>query len=199
LPTKPSSSPAEAVTPAISQENRTDLGLGEFGKHEPGQALHLLVRQPPDPPRVSDTGEALVNVGELCALMHNASAAQILNDLRRAACRGLNPDVYHPDQGQPADFVLARCNGCQVRLACLALALRAEDPEERCGWYGGLGPSDRGTLAASLGTDAPEPALVTDSARAATLRSQGWTINAIANELHCSCRTVQRYLKKSAA
>lgn len=193
-----SSSPAEAAPPAISQESRADLGLGESGDQEPDQTLHLLPRWP-TPPQVPDTSEALANVGELCALIHNASAAQLLNKLRRAACRGLNPDVYHPDQGQPADYVLARCNGCQVRLACLALALRAEDPQERCGWYGGLGPSARDFLAASLGTDAPEPVLVTESARAVTLRSQGWTINAIADELRCSRRTVQRYLKRSAA
>lgn len=198
MPTNSSSPPAEAAAPAISQEDRADLGLGESGEHEPDQTLHLPPRRP-SPQRVPVAGEALANMGELYALIHNASAAQILNELRRAACRGLGPDAYHPDQGQPSGLALARCHGCQARLACLALALRAEDPEERCGWYGGLGPSARAVLAASLGTDAPEPALVTESARAVTLRSQGWTINAIADELRCSRRTVQRYLKRSAA
>jgi AraC-like DNA-binding protein len=111
----------------------------------------------------------------------------------------MDPDAYHPDQGRPADLALARCDGCQARLACLALALRAEDPEVRSGWYGGLGPADRDALAASLGLDEPEVVLVPDSAtRAARLRAAGWTIGAIAAELGCSRRTVQRHLRKAA-
>ncbi len=120
--------------------------------------------------------------------------------LGRAACSGMGPDAYHPDQGRPADLALARCAGCQARLACLALALRSEDPEARSGWYGGLGPADRDALAASLDLDEPAAVLETDSAtRAAQLRAAGWTISEIAVELGCSRRTVQRYLRKAAA
>lgn len=198
LPTNSSSSPAEAAAPAISQGDRVDLGLGESGEHDSDQALHLPRRRP-SPRRVPVAGEAPADIDRLCALIHRASTAQILNELRRAACRGLSPDAYHPDQGQPADLALTRCHGCQARLACLALALRAEDPEERCGWYGGLGPSARDVLVVSLGTDVPKTVPMTEFARAVALRSQGWTINAIADELRCSRRTVQRYLKRSAA
>lgn len=200
LPANSSPSLAEAAASAISREDRVGLGLGEYGGHEPDRTLRLPSRRP-SPQQVPVTGEATssVDMGELCALMHNASATQILNELRRAACRGLSPDAYHPDQGQPTGLALARCHGCQARPACLTFALRTEDPEERYGWYGGLGPSARDVLAASLGTSAPGPLVVTESDRAATLRSQGWTVNAIADELHCSRRTVQRYLKKSAA
>ena len=112
----------------------------------------------------------------------------------------MGPDVYHPDEGSPTELALARCLNCYARLACLGLALRAEDPEIRCGWYGGLGPADRDALAASLGVGEPLAAAVTDTAvRAARLRAAGWTIGSIANELRCSRRTVQRYLRKAAA
>ena len=35
-------------------------------------------------------------------------------------------------------------------------ALRAEDPEAREGWYGGLGPADRDDIAQALQSDTPE-------------------------------------------
>ena len=133
-------------------------------------------------------------------LIRSPSSKPILSQLGRAACSGMGPDAYHPDQGRPADLALARCAGCQARLACLALALRSEDPEARSGWYGGLGPADRDALAASLDLDEPAAVLETDSAtRAAQLRAAGWTISEIAVELGCSRRTVQRYLRKAAA
>jgi hypothetical protein len=112
----------------------------------------------------------------------------------------MDPGVYHPDEGRPTDLALARCFTCRARLACLGLALRAEDPEARCGWYGGLGPDDRDALAASLGSGKPSAAPVTDTeARAVRLRAAGWTIGSIADELGRSRRTVQRYLRKAAA
>lgn len=137
---------------------------------------------------------------ELHSLVRNPSARPILSQLQHAACRGMDPDVYHPDEGRPTELALARCFSCHARLACLGLALRAEDPEARCGWYGGLGPADRDSLAASLGVGKPSPTPVTDTAaRAARLRAAGWTIGSIADELRCSRRTVQRYLRKAAA
>ena len=54
---------------------------------------------------------------------------------RDAARRGMDPDLVHPDDGQPDELVIARCTGCPARLACLALALRAEEPDARAGWY----------------------------------------------------------------
>lgn len=112
----------------------------------------------------------------------------------------MDPGAYHPDEGRPTDLALARCFSCRARLACLGLALRAEDPEARCGWYGGLGPDDRDALAASLGGRKPSAAPATDTeARAVRLRAAGWTIGSIADELRCSRRTVQRYLRKAAA
>lgn len=198
MPTKSSPSHAEAAVSATPQENRADLVLGESDVRELGETLYLPPHGISGPKRLPDQDEALANASELRALVHNASPSQILRDLRRAACRGLSPDSYHPDQGQPNDSALERCNDCQSRLACLVLALRSENPGGRCGWYGGLSPSGRDALAASLGIAGPD-VLESDFIRAATLRSRGWTINAIASELHCSRRTVQRYLNRSAA
>lgn len=137
---------------------------------------------------------------ELRSLIRNPSTRPIFSQLQHGACRGMDPDVYHPDEGGPTELALARCFSCHARLACLGLALRAEDPEERCGWYGGLGPADRDALAASLGVGKPSATPVTDTAaRAARLRAVGWTVGSIANELRCSRRTVQRYLRKAVA
>ncbi|MFJ8768276.1 WhiB family transcriptional regulator [Streptomyces clavifer] len=72
-------------------------------------------------------------------------------DSVRAACRDVDVSLYHPEDGErAADGPLAVCVGCEGRLECLALALRAEDPEARHGWYGGLGPAGRDRIAAML-------------------------------------------------
>lgn len=137
---------------------------------------------------------------ELHSLIRNPSTGPIFSQLQHAACRGTDSEVYHPDEGGPTELALARCFSCHARLACLGLALRAEDPEARSGWYGGLGPADRDALAASLGVGKPSATPVTDTAaRAVRLKAAGWTIGSIANELRCSRRTVQRYLRKAAA
>lgn len=51
-----------------------------------------------------------------------------------AACRGVDPDVFHPVDG---DYALARtyCERCPVRADCLAHAL---DHNERDGMWGGV-------------------------------------------------------------
>jgi AraC-like DNA-binding protein len=137
---------------------------------------------------------------ELRALVDNPSVKPLDHQLREAACRGVEPAVYHPDLGQPDDLALALCTDCPARLACLALALRAEDPDMRSGWYGGLAPRDRDAIATDFSLEKPEPPPVPDRiAQAAQLRAAGWTIDAIATELGCSRRTVQRHLRRSAA
>jgi hypothetical protein len=148
----------------------------------------------------SDVGGNLFDEAELRSLIRDPSSSLIFSKLQHAACRGMDPELYHPEQGRPADLILARCFGCRARLACLALAFRAEDPEARCGWYGGLGPGDRDALAASAGGPGPSAAPASDAeARAVRLRAAGWTIGSIAAELRCSRRTVQRYLRKAVA
>ena len=102
---------------------------------------------------------------ELRDLVHHADRRPIDRELRDAACRGMDPDLFHPDDGQPDELVIARCTGCPARLACLALALRAEEPDARAGWYGGVGPEDRGQIAAGLHLDTPEPHVPEGAAR----------------------------------
>jgi AraC-like DNA-binding protein len=131
---------------------------------------------------------------ELRDLINNAAN----DNLDLAACSGVDPDVYHPEQGQPSGLALARCAGCPARLACLALALRAEDPEAREGWYGGLGPADRNDAATVLHLETPEPPPPGPAIEAARLRATGWTVNHIAAHVGCSRRTVQRRLRAAA-
>ncbi|OBB78162.1 hypothetical protein A5759_01945 [Mycobacterium sp. 852014-52144_SCH5372336] len=116
--------------------------------------------------------------------------------LRGAACAGTDPELYHPD-GPLDEVSAARCATCPVRLNCLALALRAEDPDARSGWYGGLGPAERSVLARDL-TIASDPPPSPDRApEAIRLRAAGLSVNEIATRLACSRRTIQRYFSKS--
>jgi AraC-like DNA-binding protein len=131
--------------------------------------------------------------GELRVLIDNITN----HNIGLAACAGGDPDAYHLEEGRPSELSLVRCIRCPARLACLALALRAEDPEAREGWYGGLGPADREGVAAMLRLETldPPPDRAIEAAR---LRTSGWTINDIAKQLGCSRRTVQRYLRMAA-
>ena len=136
---------------------------------------------------------------ELRALIHPSGRTSLDRQLSSAACRGLDPETFHPavDRPEPAD--VDRCASCTARLACLAIALRAEDPEMRTGWYGGLGPEDRDNVARALGLDNPNPPAPDRAIQAARLQADGWTVDAIAAELGCSRRTVQRYLRAATA
>lgn len=116
-------------------------------------------------------------------------------DLDHASCAGANTDAYHPEEGPPDELTLFRCQGCPVRLACLALALRAEDSGGRAGWYGGLGPADRDDIAAVLRLSVDQPATPDRALEAARLRAEGWTVSEIAAQLACSRRTVHRYIR----
>jgi hypothetical protein len=59
-----------------------------------------------------------------------------------ARCRGINPDLFHPEQGDNAGFASAKaiCAACGVREECLAYAL---DNVEQHGVWGGLTESER--------------------------------------------------------
>jgi hypothetical protein len=179
-----------ALLPTVSAPSRAKAAEPDASTDRPGTRTGTIFCE-----RRILGGEA-----GLQSLIRNPSTKPIFGQLQHAACRGMDPDVYHPDEGRPTDLALARCFSCHARLACLGLALRAEDPQARCGWYGGLGPADRDALAASLGLGEPSAVPVTDTAaRAARLRAVGWTIGSIADELRCSRRTVQRYLRKTVA
>lgn len=114
-----------------------------------------------------------------------------------AACRGLGPAAYHPEVGRPRHEDLALCSTCDARVACTALALRAESPDARIGWYGGLDPGDRGRLAIRLGIVGGDRVEPVGAAEAMRLHRPGWTVNDIASEFGCSRRTVQCYLRRA--
>lgn len=79
----------------------------------------------------------------------NASTALRAADWRdRAACRGVDPDLFFPVTTEgPALEQAARaqavCDLCPVTRDCLEFALRQR---ERDGIWGGLSPEDRGRL-----------------------------------------------------
>ena len=58
----------------------------------------------------------------------------------RANCRGLDPDLFHPEQGESADQAKAVCRGCVVRSECLDYAIANS---ERSGIWGGCGEKER--------------------------------------------------------
>jgi WhiB family redox-sensing transcriptional regulator len=61
----------------------------------------------------------------------------------RAACRGVDPEIFFPATDEEAAAAKAVCAGCQVRLACLAFALRWG---ERYGVWGGLTEKERAQI-----------------------------------------------------
>jgi hypothetical protein len=115
-----------------------------------------------------------------------------------APCQGVDPSAYHPEAGEPDAVHLARCVRCDIRLHCLALALRSEPPDQRHGWYGGLGPDERDLVAATLHLGADQYDVPPRALEAARLRTEGLTIGVIAERLHCCRRTIQRYLRMVA-
>lgn len=74
--------------------------------------------------------------------------------LHRAACRGtVDPDLFFPEgttgpaQDQ-TDEAKAVCRPCEVRLECLAWAVKTG---ERIGVWGGLDPAERAALSGGTG------------------------------------------------
>lgn len=58
----------------------------------------------------------------------------------RAACRGIDPDIFFPITDEEAEPAKAVCNACPVREACLEFALAAR---EREGVWGGATERER--------------------------------------------------------
>lgn len=59
---------------------------------------------------------------------------------KRAACRGVDPEVFYPVSDEESDEAKAICAGCQVRQACLEHALAHR---EREGVWGGASERER--------------------------------------------------------
>ena len=58
----------------------------------------------------------------------------------RAACRGLDPEIFYPVSDEEADAAKAICAECPVREACLEYALTNR---ERDGVWGGATERER--------------------------------------------------------
>jgi WhiB family redox-sensing transcriptional regulator len=59
---------------------------------------------------------------------------------QRAACRGVDPDIFYPVSEEEADEARAICDDCTVREACLEYALTNR---ERDGVWGGATERER--------------------------------------------------------
>jgi WhiB family redox-sensing transcriptional regulator len=59
---------------------------------------------------------------------------------QRAACRGVEPDIFYPLSEEEADEAKAICGACGVRETCLVFALT---PRERDGVWGGATERER--------------------------------------------------------
>jgi WhiB family redox-sensing transcriptional regulator len=59
---------------------------------------------------------------------------------QRAACRGVDPDIFYPASDEEADEAKAVCGVCPVREACLEYALVNR---ERDGVWGGATERER--------------------------------------------------------
>lgn len=89
---------------------------------------------------------------------------------QRAACRGVNPELFFPKRGADrrsvdhrASIARAVCALCPVRLACLAVALGAEDthglplprPSQLAGIWGGTNERERRVLRRQIAAGRP--------------------------------------------
>jgi WhiB family transcriptional regulator, redox-sensing transcriptional regulator len=59
---------------------------------------------------------------------------------QRAACRGVDPDIFYPVSEEDAEEAKAICEACSVREACLEYALAHR---ERDGVWGGATERER--------------------------------------------------------
>ncbi len=80
----------------------------------------------------------------------------------RAACRGLELEVFYPERftTEAVERARRRCAGCPVRAQCLAEAMAVEALDElRFGIVGGLTPRERRALAGTKprGRQRPRP------------------------------------------
>ena len=59
---------------------------------------------------------------------------------QKAACRGLDPEIFYPTSDDAADTAKSVCNACAVRTPCLEYAL---SHGEKFGIWGGLSERER--------------------------------------------------------
>jgi WhiB family redox-sensing transcriptional regulator len=61
----------------------------------------------------------------------------------RANCRGVDPDLFFPDRGEPTRHAKEVCRGCEVRDECLGYALASG---QKFGIWGGTSERERRLL-----------------------------------------------------
>ncbi|HEX2064919.1 MAG TPA: WhiB family transcriptional regulator [Acidimicrobiales bacterium] len=62
---------------------------------------------------------------------------------QHAACRGIDPEIFHPPSEEEAELAKAICARCMVREPCLQHALSHREPE---GVWGGTTGKERRRL-----------------------------------------------------
>lgn len=80
-------------------------------------------------------------------------------DFAVAACRGIDPDLFHPDRGQSTREAKTVCASCSVRVACLEWALATHQVH---GIWGGTSERERRRIRTRLRLDLPVPELDAD-------------------------------------
>lgn len=63
-----------------------------------------------------------------------------------AACRGMDPDIFFPTEGDTYARAREVCRRCEVQDACLLDALEIPVSSDLAGMYGGLTPRERRDL-----------------------------------------------------
>ena len=85
------------------------------------------------------------NATGVAILFHKLSPPNFPN----TACRGMDPDLFHPTEGQDVSVhritlaAKAVCHGCPVEVPCLAFALEAHEDH---GIWGGTSERERTRL-----------------------------------------------------
>lgn len=70
----------------------------------------------------------------------------------RAECKGMSPNLFYPEQGEPVRHIIAVCLECEVRDDCLREAMESG---ERLGIWGGLSAKQRHRLSLTGSTSLP--------------------------------------------
>lgn len=98
-----------------------------------------------NPPAPTDhTAAPRPSAGEAARTSRRAGGDRSTDWTARANCRGVDPDLFFPGQGEPTDPAKAVCQGCVVRDDCLTYALTP--PIARRGIWGGLSENERRKL-----------------------------------------------------
>ena len=91
----------------------------------------------------TSTGPALVSQGHRDTGRDVREHVKVREDkawLERGACRGLDPQVFYPDDEDDASAAKRICAECQVRVTCLEYALSFR---EKDGVWGGATERER--------------------------------------------------------